>query len=534
MKKIYRFLATFVFLGAVVTSCDSFDETNTDPTRMSDATAGSFLNPVIYGMSTYNWNRYNSWTFPLTQSIVSTSSTAGTGWYTFSDAAGDGTWTNYYKWATNCQAIYDKAVAADATNYKAIATTLQCWIYQLIADAFGDMPMEEAGRGEQGVLYPKFDRQVDVYKKLIARLDSANGWFAPKSGLQYNNSGDMLYCVSGTDQEGIKRWQRFNNSLLLRVLLRVVDVPELDAATKIKAILSDPATYPVFESNADNANVSVSGVAPQEAPMVRPSDFTSYKVLSSFFIDRLKVWKDPRLPFFARTVTNNGVKGYEGIEPGYSVLPDGNYSQPNTDNLAVAPMDLNLMTYSELLFIKAELAQRGIIADSAEALYREAVTAAITQWGLEMPANYFENAMAAYDGTLKRIMEQKFYALFFVDYQQWFEHNRTGMPEIPVGKGVDAGHGMPARFKYPAILQRTNMANYEQAVAAMGGDDFNQKLIWQKKIDDDNDENDDFSSNGIQSGRSAPSPRIGDECCRWETQSCDKCKGRKNDTRIFV
>ena len=88
--------------------------------------------------------------------------------------------------------------------------------------------------------------------------------------------------------------------------------------------------------------------------------------------------------------------------------------------------------------------------------------------------------MTAYDGTLKRIIEQKFYALFFCDYQQWFEHNRTGYPEIPVGPGVDSTKKMLTRFKYPSILQRTNKANYDAAKESMGGDDFYIKLIWQK------------------------------------------------------
>ena len=54
----------------------------------------------------------------------------------------------------------------------------------------------------------------------------------------------------------------------------------------------------------------------------------------------------------------------------------------------------------------------------AEELYKMAVKAAVEQWGAELPEDYFENPTAAYDGTLKRIMEQKFYALFFIDFQQ--------------------------------------------------------------------------------------------------------------------
>ena len=49
----------------------------------------------------------------------------------------------------------------------------------------------------------------------------------------------------------------------------------------------NPATYPVFESNDDAAMLGISGVFPEEAPMARPQDFTSYVNLSEFFIDLL-------------------------------------------------------------------------------------------------------------------------------------------------------------------------------------------------------------------------------------------------------
>lgn len=482
MKLLIRNVMLAIAAPALLlTSChESFDELNTDPTHMSQANAGSFVRPVMYGMSTYNWNRYNSWTFQLMQLCVSTSSTSGIGWYNATDASGDGTWTNYYYWLTNVKKIYTYGEQAGDANYMALSLTLQGWIFELLTDAFGDIPFDEACRGEEGLYQPRFDKQQDVYVKIIDMLDQANSLYDTSKGLQFNSSGDMLYCSSDADTEGIMLWKKFANSLRMRALLRVIDVPGLDTADKLKEMVENPDKYPVFESNDESAMVSISGVAPEEAPLARPSDFTSYLVLSEFFVNTLKQWNDPRLPVFARTATNDGVTGYYGIQSGYQVLPSISASQPNTDNLAVAPMRLQLMTYPEVLFIKAELAQRGVITADAAELYRQAVTAAIEQWGVEVPADYFDNPETAYDGTLERIIEQKFYALFFCDYQQWFEHNRTGYPKIPVGPGVDSSKHMLKRFKYPSILQRTNKANYDAAKESMGGDDFYNKLIWQK------------------------------------------------------
>ena len=98
-----------------------------------------------------------------------------------------------------------------------------------------------------------------------------------------------------------------------------------------------------------------------------------------------------------------------------------------------------------------------------------------------MPEDYFMNPDVAYDGTLERIMLQKYFALYFCDYQQWFEYNRTGLPRIPKGDGIPESQDIPRRFKYPSILQRTNMDNYQEAKTSMGGDDLTIKLIWQQR-----------------------------------------------------
>ena len=142
------------------------------------------------------------------------------------------------------------------------------------------------------------------------------------------------------------------------------------------------------------------------------------------------------------------------------------------------------MPYAEVEFIKAELLNKGIVeggSAAANTAYRKGVQAAVEQWDQELPEGYFDNPKAAYDGTMERIMDQKFVALFFCDYQQWFEYNRTGYPELPIGEGIlNANNKMPKRFKYPASLQRTNLKNYQAAKANMGGDDFDIRLMWQK------------------------------------------------------
>ncbi len=137
-----------------------------------------------------------------------------------------------------------------------------------------------------------------------------------------------------------------------------------------------------------------------------------------------------------------------------------------------------ILPYAELQFILSELAFRGIINGNAQTYYENGVKAAIEQWGAVVPANYFANPKVAYDGTLERIMLQKYVALFFVDQQQWFEHKRTGYPVLPNNGGLLNDGKMPQRLLYPTQPKILNSANYNAAVQSLGGDNINVKDWW--------------------------------------------------------
>ena len=77
-------------------------------------------------------------------------------------------------------------------------------------------------------------------------------------------------------------------------------------------------------------------------------------------------------------------------------------------------------------------------------------------------------------------MLQKYYAAFFVDYQQWSEYRRTGFPVLPVGPGMLNNGVMPSRFEYPISVRISNPENYQEAAGWMGGDNINSKVWWDR------------------------------------------------------
>lgn len=90
------------------------------------------------------------------------------------------------------------------------------------------------------------------------------------------------------------------------------------------------------------------------------------------------------------------------------------------------------------------------------------------------------DALPPHNGTLERIINQKYIALFFNDYQQWFEHRRTGYPMLPKTEYMNHGGEMPTRFMYHNDVRRYNPENYQAASDRIGGDNIHTKVWWEQ------------------------------------------------------
>ena len=480
MRTSNKLIAGIIVASSLLLSCTKdFKELNTDPNRIDQISPGTLLNPIIYEVASFNMHESDDITFDLMQVMLPFPSVSGgLHRYEVSENIGNGTWNTYYRWIKNVKEMYAASVKAEDPNYQAIALTLNAWIYSNLTDCFGDIPMDEAASGDEGVLQPRFNKQQDIYPRLLADLDSANKLF--------NTSKPMIYGTDILFSNSVSKWKKFCNSLHLRLLLRLSKKTEIDAYTKLKAILSDPATYPVFTTNAEAAVLPLSGITPMASPWGRPIDFPTFRAAGKFFLDSLNAMNDPRRASFASQAKSKTAPypsmGYMGIPHGYTGSENQfNYTPSNLlQALVTAPMNVPILTYSEVEFIKAEIEWKSGNATTSKTAYEKGVKAAIEQWGITMPADYFTNTTAAYDGSLERIMLQKYYALFFVDYQQWFEYRRTGFPVLPVEAGMLNNQKVPVRFYYPIAVRTNNPTNYQEAVGWMGGDDINTKVWWEK------------------------------------------------------
>lgn len=501
-KKIYRIVCAVVLSGLLFTSCTKdFEQINTDPNNTPNALPQQLLAPALVDALTYNMIRNRNFNNELMQVTVDISDAEGKVFrYDYRSNWSDYLYNGLYSQLSNFKDVYK--IASEELNfnrsYMGISLICQSWIYSILTDSYGDVPYFQSNLARDSMIFePRFDSQKEIYFDIFKKLDSANVLLSANTSISAN-SDPVFYG-------NISRWRKFGNSLYLRLLLRISGKAEVSAlcAAKIKDIVeTNAANYPIMSNNDESAILRWTGVSPYISPYssgVREQDFRAPS-MSSFFIDNLVNWGDPRLDI---SLGSNGINrfaiatyqgAFVGIPSGYSpgtVTSKRSYFYSNTSSssLQTDPLGGMIMNYAELKFILAEAAIKGWISGSAETYYNDGILNSIKLWlpSWSVPiTNYVVAADIAWDDTetldekMERIHLQKYYALFLADLEQWFEYRRTGHPNIPKGPGLKNGGVMPARMEYPVYVQSTNPTNYQLAVAAQGSDEISTQVWWQK------------------------------------------------------
>ena len=465
---------------AIISCTKNFKELNQNPNQASRVAPETLLAPALYDVINTNLIRGHRINNELMQVSVFLGESREFHRYVIRPSESDAMWNGWYSQLTNFKDMYNSAKAIKNNSYMGIALILDAWTTSMITDMFGDAPSTEANRGRENILTPKFDKQQDIYTEIFRKLEEANTLLTLNEQLTTDQKNlDILY------QGDLTKWRKFGNSIYLRLLMRVSGKPEMNAVAKIDEIVNVNKTkYPIIASNAESAIIRFTGTAPLFSPFYtyRPMDFQ--QALTTYFINTLKdELKDPRLASWATKYNNE----YAGVESGYDASQVVTLKSTFPDGLKNNPLLGNIINYSEVQLILAEAACKGMLtAGSAKTFYETGITNAITSWGYTMPATYLTNPEVMWDEStsveakMEQIMTQKYFALFFTDFQQWTEYRRTGHPILAVGSGVLNGGKMPSRLVYPVIIQSVNGANYKAALDVMGPDNINTKVWWNK------------------------------------------------------
>jgi hypothetical protein len=470
--------------------------------------------PLLYNGAN-NWLNY-SW-YWNNELIQFTAFTGGTtrqeNRYFISDGNWGSVWNFYTRYANNALHMYDLSIDQNEPSLQAIALTLKVLYMSNLTDIFGDVPYSEAFSANKidGVMKPKFDSQKEVYQQIFAELEAANEIYA-SNPIFVKPSLDGMYGGS------MEKWRKFNNSLYLRLLCRVSGRSEMKADIKIAEILTNPSTYPIFSSNADNATVIFSGSDPYRNKFATTNEgsFTSSgRKLAQQLIKMTvitendkQIFQDPRLPIFGKknpSIELNPFNMWIGTVAGCTeeerTTVDRGTSWLNTKVFCRPDAPSWFMDYAEIQFIFAEAAIKGYIPGGeakAKEYYTTAVTASLNKWSeygafSETPATiastditaFLESDLASWDkadNKAELIANQKYLALFWMGMEAYHEYRRTGYPVLTIGGGtIYNDFILPTRFAYPTTTMATNNENAQVALSRMGGNNNMKTPVWWSK-----------------------------------------------------
>jgi hypothetical protein len=452
---------SIIILAILMQACFSdFEETNTDPNAINEVKSDLLLTSITFNtVAALNTEAFVFTAEIMNQNLLDSRNPNDVGLLNF---RARGPWRTLYTQLADVELALVSAKEANLINQEAALKVLRSWIYSTLTNLYGDIPYSELLNTTEENLLPSYDLQENIYPNILSELEDANNLFDENSDPV---AGDIIF------DGDILKWKKFCNSLRLRLLMRVVDVNGLNAANQISNIVSDASNNPIMESNGDNALLDYNGDNESIYSISNLSNFTGYYG-SELMINTLLGFGDTRLDVFFDPSVNSvqaGTPEYKGWVFGQNNLT-ADLSSTDDSFADRAIRDGIIMTYTELQFILAEVAQRGIIANNAETYYNNAITSSFEYWNASLPSGYLTQNGVLYDDALETILLQKWLAGFTTPYETWFDYRRTGLPDIPIDP--DAGlNSLPLRFGYPDSEISLNATNYNAAVVRIGEDE---------------------------------------------------------------
>jgi hypothetical protein len=326
----------------------------------------------------------------------------------------------------------------------------------LLTDSWKSVPFSEALKGPELHIQPAFDNQESIYRELIRDLEITSELFSSiPEGVHLGD--DIL--LDG-DRE---KWQKWCNSLRLRIAIRISDVDMETSSGIFHQVLGDSEKYPIIRSNLDNIQFKWDGnTGMYHEPFNATDPFSEYPydiAVTSILVDTLMGLGDPRLSVYADP-TQSDPSTYKGMFPGTDIKEDsmqiedisfmGSHFRDDPGGYTY------FMRYSEIEFIIAEAAYRGLITGySAQEAYENGIKASMEEFGIadSLIQDYLLHPSIAWESgnELDKIRFQKWLSLFKQSQEAWAESRRTDIPQMaPAVGALYPDHNRPPfRLPYP-------------------------------------------------------------------------------------
>lgn len=408
--KIRRYLAAgAVLLTTLSVSCKKFLDINYSPSFPQEVSAELYLSPIIYQIANC-YGQDQRIINKFTQAMLGASTDrASYIWEQHSYPGGTSDvggvmWRMvYFNHGMNLENLLKDAIANKKYEFAAIGYAIKAFDYQVLTDYHGPIILDGAYEDR---LQFEYRDQPDVYKRVQAWCDTALYYLSLKSPGDYSAALTKYdYMYNGN----MERWRKFVYGIKAMNYARYINKPDFltnyaDSVIKYSTLS--------FASESDNAVVKFAGSS-AETSNVYGAD---QALLNSSYYNRAG---QPILSYLT-----GGVRGEPDPEPKTSVdprlsrmlkfrtadsiyiaaVPDGR----STSNSAVPAVgsfymfknktDFPIMTYSQMQFIKAEVALKMGNKDLAYQAYLNGVRSHMN-FVNKYTAVGDENASAAYNPT---------------------------------------------------------------------------------------------------------------------------------------
>lgn len=329
-----------------------------------------------------------------------------------STATYNNSWESVYSNIMMARVIIDKCTAesgADSANKLtlAMAKVLLAYNGAIATDLFGDTPYSQAGVLDQRglVVYrqPVLDAQKSIYDDAIKQLDEAIELFKTGSDLTPAGSNDLIY--KGNKES----WLKAAYGLKARYTMRLLN----KSADKNKS-LQDVLTYinQSFKSSSEEFKFDIYDGAAQNNPLYSFSLTRQGLGVSQSLVDKLTERKDPRLTQWIMSAGKTKAlisdpKDILAAPNGEPVQSQGKYSCLITDYSPTAPSIL--LSYHELLFLKAEAYARLGDKVNAETALKSAITAGFANLQKSLNSAVVNKILAEVTFDLSASVSDKYY-----------------------------------------------------------------------------------------------------------------------------
>jgi hypothetical protein len=398
--------------------------------------------------------------------------------YQITTSFGNGVWNACYDNNYDYKIVQLKAAQAGAGFYEGIARIMLAHNFAILVDVYGNVPYTQALKGSSNPT-PAYDNGLAIYQDLLRQIDTGqnliNAAVVTASNANKNiATNDIMFHGDKT------LWNKFGNTLKLRMLIHAYAVTAINKATEMAKITANGNGYITADAAVNPGYSGVDKGNPFYNQYITNTDGTGsanniYYKANEWGIEYYKFDGDPRTSRFY--VAGSG--GLIGVP--YGTPPVAQYAAavvagigPGVYKSATAPQVI--LSAAESYFLQAEARQGWLTVPpfittgpTAGALLQSAMVASFTSVGAPLTG---ANSLATYQsgnltypdvdyatgapqcagcpaGGLYTIIQQKWLALNAIDpLEVWTDWRRLPYTETGATKLFNGGNAPTTNFVY--------------------------------------------------------------------------------------